>query len=78
MNNPFWKQFPTLPGLHCIEMKDHAQARIQDETRNVTPEGLVAYFHEASCRFRRGISRAYPSSTATLLTVKESDKDQER
>ena len=74
MSNPFWKRFPTLPGLHCVEMKDHVQGRVREETRDATPEGLVAYFHEASRHFWREIGRAYPESAATLMTVKESDQ----
>ena len=78
MSNQFWKAFPTLPGLHCIEMKDRVQGQVRKETRDVMSEGIVAYFHEASCRFRREIERTYPEPTVPLMAVRESDPRQKR
>ena len=78
MSNPFWKAFPTLPGLHCIEMKDRVQGNVMDETRELTPTALIAYFRNASRRFRREVGRTYPESVATPMTVRGSDQFQKR
>ena len=71
MNNIFWKRYPTLRDLHCVEMKDRVQSKVMAETREATPEALVSYFHAASRRFWRQVGGAYPESVATPMTVHE-------
>ena len=74
MSNPIWRRFPVAPELHCIEMKDRAQDRIMEETRNAAPDALVAYFREASRRFWREIGRDYPEFASTRMAVRETDE----
>ncbi len=76
MSNSFWAKFPALPDLHCVEMKDRIQDQIRQETRNVSPEGIIAYFHDAACRFRLEVGRAYPESTVPLMSVQETNTRQ--
>ena len=71
MNKKFWKQFPVMPDLHCLELKDRIQARVIEETRDTSPAGLVAYFRHASRHFLKKVGQVYPESTPTLLTVHE-------
>lgn len=74
MSNSIWERFPLTPGLHCVEMKDRAQARVAEETRDASPAALAAYFREASRRFWREVGRAYPESAAAPMTVRETDR----
>jgi len=53
MSNAIWQRYPVIPGLHSVEMKDKLQERIMEETRGASPAALIAYFREASRRFRR-------------------------
>jgi len=39
----------------CVEMKRKAQQRIHDETRELSREEQLAYFHEAGEQFWRDI-----------------------
>ncbi len=78
MSNIFWTQFPAMPRLHCIALKDRIQDQIRKETRNATPEGIVTYFHEASCRFRQENDHAYPESVSPLMSVRETDPQQKQ
>lgn len=43
--------------LDCIEMKRRAQDRIYVETRGLTSEEELAYFHRAAAEFRAEIKR---------------------
>jgi len=72
MSNAIWQRYPVIPGLHSVEMKDKLQERIMEETRGASPAALIAYFREASRRFRREPGRAYPGAVET--TVHEADK----
>lgn len=74
MNNPFWRRFPVIQSMRCIEMKNYVQLRIMDETRDATPDAIVTYFREASRRFRREAGRAYPEIPTDALAVRE-EKD---
>ncbi|MBI5242708.1 MAG: hypothetical protein HY922_03360 [Elusimicrobia bacterium] len=57
-----------------MEMKDRAQARVAEETRDASPAALMVYFHEASRRFWREVGRACPESAAAPMTVRETDR----
>jgi len=74
MSNPIWRRFPGALELHCLEMKDHAQDRIMEETRNAAPDKLMAYFREASRRFWQQVGRDYPEFASTRMAVRETDE----
>lgn len=71
MNKAFWTRHPVSPDLKCVEMKDRVQGRVMQETGDATSDALVVYFRKASLRFRQELSRVYPESTATPLSVRE-------
>ena len=74
MNDPFWQRFPMTPGLHCVAMKDRAQHRIMEQTRDSTPEAIVKYYRNASHRFWQEVGRAYPVSDVAPMAVREGDE----
>jgi hypothetical protein len=79
MNKEFWQQFQPITGMHCVEMKDQAQARIVHETQGFSTERLIEYFNEASRRFRMETGATYSKSPQTALMAcdpadTESDK----
>jgi len=41
----------------CVEMKRQAQERIYEETRGLSPEQELEYFHEAGRRFWQEMKR---------------------
>jgi len=54
-------------------MKDRLQERVTEETRGAGAAAVVAYFREASRRFRREVSHACPESVASPTAVRETD-----
>lgn len=71
MNEEFWERFPKTANIRCIEMKDRTQERIARETQGLSPDRLLAYFREASRRFRSKVEGAYPEATSKALAVHE-------
>jgi hypothetical protein len=78
MNESFWDRFPKTAKIHCIEMKNRAQARIAGETRGMSADQLFAYFHKASQCFGSELGRAYPKATPTPMAVRESGPRRKR
>ncbi len=78
MNEAFWERFPKTAGFRCIEMKDRAQARIARETRGLSADRLLVYFHEASQRFWSEVGRSYLEATPTPMAVRESGPRRKR
>ena len=73
MNKRFWQQFPPIPGLHCVPLKDQMQAQVAKETRKATPAALAGYFHEAAQRFRNVAHHTYAVTPGSSpLTARES------
>jgi hypothetical protein len=74
MSSPFWQRFPIEPELHSLEMKDRLQERVMEDTRGAAAAALVAYFREASRRFRHEADRAHPESVASPVLVRDADQ----
>ncbi|HPO09918.1 MAG TPA: hypothetical protein PLZ55_14680 [bacterium] len=64
MSSPFWERFSGASDIRCIEMKDHIHAQIASKTRNLAPDALVRYFHDASQQFWREMQHSYPEHAA--------------
>ena len=47
-----WSKFPPVPGFDSIKMKREIQAKIYEETKNMTPEERRERTRQASERFR--------------------------
>ena len=45
-------RFKVIPGFSCIQMKRDIQAKIYEETKNMTPEELREYTRQGAERFR--------------------------
>ena len=74
MSNPLWQRFPVEPGLHTLEMKDRLQERVVEDTRGAAAAALVAYFREASRRFRREVGCACPDSAASPMFARDANQ----
>ncbi len=74
MSSPLWQRFPVEPGLHALEMKDHLQERVMEDTRGASPAALLAYFRKASRRFWDEVGCAYPESVASPMLVRDADQ----
>ncbi len=61
MNSDFWKQFEGAPRIDCVKMKHDIQAKIYEETKDMTWEERIAYFHRGSAQ-----RRSEPAATAVL------------
>jgi len=57
MSSSFWNRFPPASDIRCVEMKDRLQDRVSRETRNASPDELVAYFRNAARRFWQQMGR---------------------
>lgn len=53
MNSEFWKQFAGTPSINCVQMKHDIQAKIYEETKDMTWEERRAYYQRGSEAFRR-------------------------
>jgi hypothetical protein len=74
MSSLFWQRFPVEPGLNTLEMKDRLQERVMEDTRGAAAAALVAYFREASRRFRREVGCACPDSVASPMLARDADQ----
>jgi hypothetical protein len=66
----------------CVEMKRKAQERIYEETKNLTREEELEYFHKAGERFklemealREKKNKAQQKSTGKVKSVKSKSKE---
>ncbi len=64
MNSDFWKQFEGAPRIDCVKMKHDIQAKIYEETKDMTWEERIAYFH-------RGSAQSHSESPATAVLREE-------
>jgi len=55
-------------------MKDGVQERIRQDVGGASPEELVAYFREASRRFRRGVGGKAPEPESLPSAVRDADR----
>jgi hypothetical protein len=74
MSSPSWQRFPVEPGLHALEMKDHLQERVMEDTKGASPAALVDYFRNASRRFWQEVGCAYPESVTSPMLVHDADQ----
>jgi hypothetical protein len=67
MNEDFWAAFPVIADFDCVAMKLEIQARIHDETKDMSPHEVLAYFE------RRALDAAKlrESGQANLLLMRE-------
>jgi hypothetical protein len=75
MSKAFWDQFPKASMVRCLDVKDQAQARIESETRELSPESLVEYFRNAARLFRLESADMYRQSASSTMAVCERDED---
>lgn len=78
MSSPLWRRYPVEPGLHTLEMKDRLQERVVEDTRDASPEALLAYFRKASHRFWDEVGCAYPESVASPVMARDADPSSDR
>ena len=52
MNSEFWKQFEGTPSIDCVKMKHDIQAKIHEETKDMTWEERMAYYNRTGQEFR--------------------------
>jgi len=45
-------QFKPIPGFSCVQMKRDIQAKIYEDTKNMTPEERREYIRQGAERFR--------------------------
>ena len=67
MNSDFWKQFEGQPRIDCVKMKHDIQARIYEETKDMTWEERCAYFQHGSAEFRRDAARRKDAAEGLVL-----------
>ncbi len=60
MSSSLWDRYPPASDIRCVEMKDRLQERVTRETRRASVDELVAYFRNASRRFRQEMGRPDP------------------
>jgi hypothetical protein len=53
MNSDFWDRFPVIPGFDCLKMKHDIQAKIHEETKNMTQEQRMEYYRAGAKKLRR-------------------------
>ena len=70
MNHDFWKQFEGTPKIDCVKMKNDIQAKIYEETKDMTWEERIAYFQRGSKEFRREMSSKKEVSDGLVLREK--------
>lgn len=58
MSPDFWKQFPPIPGFDCVKMKHDIQAKIYEETKDMSWEERRAYLQRKAEAFRRRMEAA--------------------
>jgi len=74
MSSQLWQRFPLERGLRALDMKDRLQERIGKDVSGASPEELVAYFREASRRFRRGVRCNAPEPESLPSAVRDADR----
>ena len=52
MNSEFWKQFEGTQSIDCVKMKHDIQAKIHEETKDMTWEERMAYYNRTGQAFR--------------------------
>ena len=61
----------------CVKIKRRAQTRIYEETKDLTPEALVAHYRStAAARQRQAELRAHPQPASPSAAVMASDTPQ--
>ena len=67
MSPDFWKQFEGAPRVDCVRMKHEAQAKIHEETKDMTWEERRRYYARHAAAFRRA-NRLLAGRQALLAT----------
>lgn len=53
MDSDFWEQFPAIPGFNCLKMKQDIQAKIHEETKNMTQNQRLDYYRNGARKLRK-------------------------
>ena len=69
LTSDFWKQFEGVPRIDCVKMKHDIQAKIYEETKDMTWEERREYFRKGSEEYRR--DAAVRKTAAAELVLRE-------
>lgn len=61
------KKIQPIPGFDCVKMKHDIQAKIYEETKDMTREEILEYFRKGSEEFRREAATRKEGAEALVL-----------
>ena len=70
------KKIQPIPGFDCVKMKHDIQARIYEDTKDMTRAERAAYRQRRVAAFRAGISWEIASKTEDLVLKEEPPEDE--